>query len=311
VELSFVIPVYNGSATIASVVRRIHEAYSDLDFEVVLVNDGSLDDSEKTCVELVNSYPETVVFLHLARNFGEHNAVLAGLNHSRGEYLAVLDDDGQNPPEDVRRMYDAIKARNCDVIFGRYRLKHHSWFRNVGSKFNDRVANVLLKKPPDLYLSSFKVMNRFLANQIIQYKGSFPYIDGLILRVTRNVGQVDVEHRDRKDAGSNYTLTKLFFLWLNMFLNFSIVPLRFAAVLGFATSVTALLLMAGVVFDKLYINPGVTIGLPTIMLLIVFFAGVQLVILGTIGEYLGRMFLDYSRNPQFVIRYMVKKGSKP
>jgi glycosyltransferase involved in cell wall biosynthesis len=311
VDLSFVIPVYNGSATIASVVRRIHDVYTDLHFEIVLVNDGSMDDSEKTCLDLVRSYPETVIFLHLARNFGEHNAVLAGLNQSRGEYVAVLDDDGQNPPEDVRIMYDAIKARNCDVIFGRYRVKHHSWFRNIGSKFNDRVANVLLKKPPDLYLSSFKVMNRFIVDQIIQYKGSFPYIDGLILRATRNVGEVEVEHREREDNFSNYTLRKLFMLWLNMFLNFSIVPLRLAAVLGFGTSITSLLLMAEVVFDKLYINPGVTIGLPTVMLLIVFFAGVQLVILGTIGEYLGRMFLDYSQNPQFVIRYIARKGEQP
>lgn len=310
VELSFVIPVYNGAATIGDVVERIHESFRDLSLEVVLVDDGSADDSEQVCLGLAEGSPETVRFLHLARNFGEHNAVLAGLNHSRGAYVAILDDDGQNPPEEVRRMYAEIRSKGFDVVFGRYREKRHSWSRNAGSWFNDRMANFMLKKPPELYLSSFKVLSRFTVDQIIQYHGAFPYIDGLILRATRNLGQVEVEHREREGSVSNYTPRKLFFLWLNMFLNFSIAPLRVAVLLGVCTSVFSLLIMAGIVVDKLYINPGVTIGIPTVMVLIVFFAGVQLVILGAIGEYLGRLFLDYSKTPQFVVRYVAEKGGR-
>ncbi len=309
VDLSFVIPVFNGADTVGPLVGRIHELYRDLAFEVVLVNDGSTDDSERVCLELVESRPESVTYVHLARNFGEHNAVMAGLNRARGEFVAVLDDDGQNPPEEVRKLHETIVARELDVVYGRYRVKHHSWLRNLGSRFNDRIANWMLGKPRDLYLSSFKVMNRFVVDQIVRYSGAFPYIDGLILRVTRNVGQVDVEHRAGPDR-SNYTLGKLFFLWLNMFLNFSIVPLRAAVALGVLMSVTSMLLLVATVIDKLYINPGVTVGVPTVLVVVSLLAGVQLVILGTIGEYVGRLFLDHSKKPQFVERYVRGAGEE-
>lgn len=305
-ELSLVIPVYNGSTTIGDVVASIHRFYADLAFEIVLVNDGSQDDSEQVCKKLAESHPDTVIFIHLARNFGEHNAILAGLNYASGDYVAVLDDDGQNPPEEVSRMYEEARRGGHDVVYGRYEEKHHSYFRNLGSRFNDRVANLLLTKPPELYLSSFKVMNRFLVDEITRYKGAFPYIDGLILRTTQNIGQIRVEHRDRQDNVSNYTLTKLFLLWLNMSLNFSIAPLRLSALIGLMASGLSVVLMGLIVIDKLYINPELTIGLPTILVSIVFFAGVQLLILGMLGEYLGRLFLDHSNTPQYVARYVVK-----
>jgi len=309
VDLSFVIPVYNGSRTVGEVVRRIHELYADLRFEVVLVNDGSRDDSETVCRELAERHPDTVTFLHLARNFGEHSAVLAGLNHAAGAHVAILDDDGQNPPEEVRRLYDAIRAGGQDVVYGRYRAKRHGWLRNLGSRFNDRVANVMLGKPRELYLSSFKILNRFTVDEITRYTGAFPYIDGLILRTTRNLGQIDVEHLRRENAASGYSLGKLFRLWLNMFLNFSVTPLRVSALLGFFTSFVSIILFVLIIIDKLFINPDITHGLPTLLVIVVFFAGVQLVILGTIGEYLGRLYLDHSKSPQFVVRYV--KSRRP
>ena len=304
IELSFVIPVFNGAESVGGVVDRIHQLYGDLAFEVVLVNDGSADRSEQACAELVERYPMSVTFLHLAKNFGEHAAVLAGLNQARGDYVAVLDDDGQNPPDEVRRLYDEIRSSGYDVLYGRYRSKQHSLWRNLGSRFNDRVANWMLNKPPQLYLSSFKIMNRFIVDEVTGYKGAFPYIDGLILRSTANLGQLDVEHRSRDGSASGYTLRKLIRLWANMFLNFSIAPLRLSVLLGVGTSAISLLLLVAIVIDKLYINPGVTIGVPSILITVVFFAGVQLVILGTIGEYLGRLFLDHSKAPQFVVRYV-------
>lgn len=309
-ELSFVIPVYNGSASVGDVVGRIHELYGDLEFEIVLVNDGSEDDSEATCRDLAERHPDTVTFVHLSRNFGEHNAVLAGLNHARGAHVAVLDDDGQNPPEEIRRMYEELRRGGFDVVYGRYRTKEHGWYRNAGSRFNDWVATVMLKKPADLYLSSFKVMNRFIVDEIVRYRGAFPYIDGLILRATHNLSQVDVEHRARADSTSNYTPRKLFLLWLNMFLNFSIAPLRLSAVLGLGAAGLALVLMVLVVIDRLFINPNVAVGLPTVLITIVFFAGVQLVILGAIGEYLGRLFLDHSNSPQYVVRYVKRERKR-
>ena len=302
-ELSFVIPVFNGSRSVAGVVEKIYELYSDLCIEIVLVNDGSGDDSEKICRALHEKHPGNLTFVHLARNFGEHNAVLAGLHHATGNYVAVLDDDGQNPPEEIRRMYDAIRDEGFDVVYGRYRVKRHGFLRNVGSRFNDRMANVMLQKPADLYLSSFKVMNRFTVEEVKRYRGAFPYIDGLILRTTRNLGQVDVEHQERDDSSSNYTPRRLFLLWLNMFLNFSILPLRLSAAVGALASLSSLFLLAAIVIDKLYVNPEVAVGIPTVLLTVVFFSGVQLFILGAVGEYLGRLFLDHSGTPQFVVRY--------
>jgi undecaprenyl-phosphate 4-deoxy-4-formamido-L-arabinose transferase len=310
VELSFVIPVYNGSRTIGAVVEQIHRLYRDLRIEVVLVNDGSTDDSERVCTELLEDYPRTLVFLHLARNFGEHAAVLAGMSQTTGAHVAVLDDDGQNPPEEVRRLYEEIKSKGFDVVYGRYRTKQHGWLRNAGSRFNDRMATLMLRKPPELYLSSFKVLNRFTVDEILRYNGAFPYIDGLILRATANLGQLDVEHRERRDGGSNYTPRKLLRLWLNMFLNFSIAPLRFSALLGIFTALVSLVLLVAIVVDKLYVNPEVSRGLPTVLVVVTFFAGVQLVILGTIGEYLGRLFLDHSNSPQFVVRYVKHGGQR-
>ena len=303
VELSFVIPVYNGARSIGRVVRRIHELYGDLAIEVVLVNDGSQDDSEQACRALVREHPGTVVFLHLARNFGEHNAVLAGLGRSRGARVAVLDDDGQNPPEEVRRLYAEALRGGFDVVYGRYRVKHHSTFRNFGSWFNDRMANVMLGKPPELYLSSFKLMSRFVVTELVKYRGAFPYIDGLILRTTRNIGQIDVEHR-REETPSGYNMRRLFLLWLNMLLNFSIAPLRLSALVGLAMAAISALLMVAIVLDKLYVDPNLPLGIPTVLVLMVFFAGLQLLILGTIGEYLGRLFLDHSQSPQYVVRYV-------
>jgi undecaprenyl-phosphate 4-deoxy-4-formamido-L-arabinose transferase len=183
-------------------------------------------------------------------------------------------------------------------------------FRNLGSRFNDRVARVMLKKPRDLYLSSFKIMNQFLAGEVTRYRGPFPYIDGLILRTTRNIGQLDVEHREGPTGRPNYTLRKLFLLWLNMFLSFSILPLRLAALVGTASSLASLPLLAAIVIDKVYLNPDVAVGIPTVLVTIVFFAGVQLVILGTLGEYLGRLFLEHTKSPQFVVRYVLGPGGE-
>jgi len=197
-----------------------------------------------------------------------------------------------------------LKEHNFDVVYGRYRTKQHSWFRNLGSRFNDRMATIMLKKPKEIYFSSFKVINRFVRNEVVKYQGPFPYIDGLIYRTTSNIGQIDVEHHHREAGESGYTIKKLFKLWLNMFLGFSITPLRLSVILGFIISILSVLLLIGIVIDKLYINPDLTVGIPSVLAGITFFAGVQLVVLGTVGEYVGRIFLEQNGMPQFVVRYV-------
>ena len=309
-ELSLVIPVYNGSRTIGPLVEQTAKIFGSTSFEIVLVNDGSEDDSEKVCVKLAEKFPQNVTFVHLSRNFGEHSAVLAGFTQARGRYVAVLDDDSQNPPEEVVRMLDELKRKNYDVVYGHYIEKKHSWFRNLGSRFNDRIATLMLHKPKDLYLSSFKVMNRFLVNEIIKYRGPYPYTDGLIYRVTRNIGQIPVEHRASQSGQSRYTLRRLVRLWLNMFLNFSIQPLRISVYVGLLASCLSIVALVAILIDKLWITKNVTLGIPTVLGSIVFFAGVQLMILGLVGEYLGRLYLDHTGTPQYVVRY-VRRANPP
>jgi len=308
-ELSLVIPVYNGSRTIGSLVDHIIKIFASTSFEIVLVNDGSRDDSEKVCAQLAQKFPQLVTFVHLSRNFGEHSAVLAGFTQARGRYVAVLDDDGQNPPEEIVRMLDELKRKNYDVVYGHYIEKKHSWFRNLGSRFNDRIATLMLHKPKELYLSSFKVINRFLIDEIVKYRGPYPYTDGLIYRVTRNIGQIPVEHRASPGGSSRYTLRRLIRLWLNMFLNFSIKPLRLSIYVGLFTSCLSLVALIAIVIDRLWITPNVTLGIPTVLGTIVLLAGIQLMILGLVGEYLGRLYLDQTGTPQYVVRYTVRGGA--
>jgi glycosyltransferase involved in cell wall biosynthesis len=309
-ELSLVIPVYNGSRTIGALVEQITKIFGSTSFEIILVNDGSEDDSETVCAELVKKFPRNVTFVHLSRNFGEHSAVLAGFTHARGRYVAVLDDDGQNPPEEVVRMLDELKRKNYDVVYGHYIDKKHSWSRNAGSRFNDMIATLMLHKPRDLYLSSFKVMNRFMVNEITKYRGPYPYTDGLIYRVTRNIGQIPVEHRTSQSGPSRYTLRRLVRLWLNMFLNFSIKPLRISVYVGLLASCLSIVALIAILIDKLWITPNLTVGIPTVLGSVVFFSGIQLMILGLVGEYLGRLYLDQTGTPQYVVRYTMQAGSR-
>src|SRR5437763_4646609 len=308
-ELSLVIPVYNGSRTIGPLVEQTAKIFGSTSFEIVLVNDGSEDDSERVCVKLAEKFPQNVTFVHLSRNCGEHSAVLAGFTQARGRYVAVLDDDSQNPPEEVVRMLDELKRKNYDVVYGHYIEKKHSWFRNLGSRFNDRIATLMLHKPKDLYLSSFKVMNRFVVDEITRYRGPYPYTDGLIYRVTRNIGQIPVEHRASAGGSSSYTLRRLVRLWLNMFLNFSIKPLRISIYVGLLTSCLSIVALIAILIDRIWITPNVTLGNPTVLGTVVLLAGIQLMILGLVGEYLGRLYLDQTGTPQYVIRYVKRSNS--
>jgi glycosyltransferase involved in cell wall biosynthesis len=309
-ELSFVIPVYNGHETIGSLVESITTLFKGQRIEIVLINDGSEDESESVCAGLVEQFRGIVTLVQLSRNFGEHNAVLSGLCNSTGAYVAVLDDDGQNPPEEISRMLAELKRTDNDVVYGHYIIKQHSPFRNLGSRFNNWIATVMLGKPNDLYLSSFKVMNRFLVDEVTKYTGPFPYIDGLIYRSTRRISQIPVEHRSNPNGPSRYSLRSLVRLGLNVLLNFSIKPLRLAVYAGFLTSGLSALAMLLILIDKIWITPNVTVGVPTVLGAIVFLSGIQLLVLGLVGEYLGRLYLDQTGTPQYIVRYVRRRDSR-
>lgn len=299
--LSIVIPVYNGATSIERLTRELARLNVDGGVELVLVNDCSPDNSWEVIQRLVKERPMPIVAVDLARNFGEHNAVMAGYAASSGQYVINIDDDFQNPPSEVVKLLEYAQAHTgYDVVYTKYARKRHNFFRNLGSRFNDRVANFLLDKPKGLYLSSFRCVNRFLCDGIQEYTGPYPYIDGIILERTQRIGTLEVTHAPRQEGSSSYTLRKLVRLWLFMFVNFSVMPLRVASVVGILFSVAGFLLAMYVVYESVaHGNPP---GWASISAGILVFGGIQLLMLGLIGEYLGRLFMMQKGKPQYVVR---------
>lgn len=299
-KLSICIPVYNGAATISALVDACVSVLSEhYVLEFVLVNDYSRDDSDAVCKELAARHA-FVKYISLRRNFGEHNAVMCALNYASGDFAVVIDDDFQNPPSEIRALVEEAR-KGYDVVYSRYADKQHGALRNLGSRFNDRVANWLLEKPPGLYLSSFKVIAADMVRRLIRYQGPSPYIDGLILRETRNISSVLVAHAARREGQSNYTLAKLVSLWLNMFINFSVKPLRLFALFGMVVTLVSFVAAVAFIVQKL-MNPTLQVGWTSVMVSILFFSGVQIIFLGLIGEYVGKHYLHSNGTPQWVVK---------
>jgi undecaprenyl-phosphate 4-deoxy-4-formamido-L-arabinose transferase len=242
-----------------------------------------------------------VTLIEHARNYGEHNAVLTGWRHARGAHIVNLDDDGQNPPAEALRLWQEAKATGLDVVYGHYEEKRHEAWRNLGSWFTNRMTDWALDKPAGFYLSSFRCVSAFVARQVVGYAGPYPYIDGLILQVTQRIGSIAVRHEERKAGASTYTLGKLIRLWLSAWVNFSLLPLRIATVLGLVVAAAGMVAL-GTIAWLWYSGIGPEYGWGWTMSCILIFSGTQLVMLGLIGEYLGRMFIAVNQRPQSVVR---------
>ncbi len=307
--LSFVVPLYHSADTITSVVREIEALSVEGGHELILVNDGSRDRTAAVCRELLATARIPITFVNHARNFGEHNAVLTGYRHARGEFVVNLDDDGQNPPAEALRLWQHAKANGLDVVYGHYAEKRHSLWRNFGSWLTNRLTDWLLDKPRGFYLSSFRCVSGFVAGKVAEHQGPFPYIDGLILQITQEIGAVEVRHAERSAGQSGYNLRRLLRLWVSTFVNFSIMPLRLATLLGLIMAAAGLLGLA-VVFYLRLTQQGPDYGWGTLMGALLVFSGAQLVMLGLIGEYLGRMFLTVNNRPQSVVRSVESGGLK-
>jgi len=301
--LSIVIPVYNGAMSIAELVRALEELTIDGGHEIVLVNDGSPDDSLAICRELVERARVPITLVDLSRNYGEHNAVMAGLRLTRGAHVITMDDDLQNPPEEVARLLAFTQESGHQVIYTYYDEKQHAVWRNLGSRFTNWVAGFVLDKPKGFYLSSFRCMSAFVAREISRYDGPFPYVDGLILQVTQDIDRLLVRHLPRAVGRSNYTMRRLLRLWLNMFVNFSIMPLRLSALTGFALSLIGAVGGIIAVTEALFFDPPA--GWASLMAAVLLLSGVQLVILGIVGEYIGRLYLTANKKPQSVVKSVI------
>jgi len=299
--LSIVVPVYNGANSVGQLVEALEGLEVPGGLEVVLVVDGSPDDSLAVCRGLLATCKVPLTVVDLARNFGEHNAVMAGLHHVRGRHVITMDDDLQNPPSEVLKLLGHAQTTGADVTYTFYRSKEHATWRNWGSQFTNWVADLLLDKPKGLYLSSFRCMNRFLVRQILAYDGPFAYVDGLILQVTQRIERIEVMHLPRAEGRSNYTLRRLVRLWMNMFVNFSVMPLRISTLTGFSLAALGGIAAVLVVIEAAVMG-STPRGWGSIMAAVLLLSGVQLMILGIAGEYLGRLFLTANRKPQFIVR---------
>ena len=305
-KVSFVIPCYNSSKTIEKVIIEIQEtmqSISKYQYEIILVNDCSPDSTfeviEKLCEENSN-----ICGVNLAKNFGQHGALMAGFHQVTGDILVCLDDDGQTPANEVGKLLERIEAGD-DVVYASYAHKKHSVFRNLGSYANEKMAQFLLGKPKELYVSSYFAARRFVVNEMLKYENSYPYVIGLVLRTTKRISNVPVNHREREIGQSGYTLGKLLALWFNGFTAFSTKPLRIATVGGCVFAIFGFLYGIYTIIKK-FVNPAVPIGFSSLMSAIMFIGGVMMLMLGLIGEYIGRMYICMNNAPQFVVRDLIE-----
>ena len=308
-KISFVIPCYRSTATLPGVVAEIQEAMKNMEaytYEIVLVNDCSPDDTFETIRRLCGEN-EKITGISLAKNFGQHSALMAGFHHVTGDLVVCLDDDGQTPALEADKLIRGIE-QGADVVYARYQHKHHSGFRNFGSHVNELMTRIMLGKPKNLYVSSYFAARRFVVEEMIRYEYAYPYVIGLVLRSTKNIVNVDVNHRDRRAGESGYTLGKLLNLWFNGFTAFSVKPLRVATLTGVVCALCGFAYGIYTIIKKIFIQPpDLVIGFSALMSVIVFMGGMLMLMLGLVGEYMGRMYISMNNSPQFVIREIVGK----
>ena len=307
-SVSFVIPCYRSEQTITGVVEEIRETMGQLTgytFEIILVNDCSPDNTFGTIRQLCGKY-DNIIGVNLAKNFGQHSAIMAGLHYATGDVCVFLDDDGQTPANEVGKLLETIE-QGADVAMASYNHKMHSHFRNWGSRVNECMMHVMLHKPKELFVSSYFAVKRFVADSMLQYSNSYPYLPGLLLRATKNIVNVPVHHREREVGTSGYTLKKLLGLWFNGFTAFSVVPLRIATAAGVISAFVGFLYGIYTIIRKL-VDPNILLGFSSIMAAILFIGGMLMIMLGLVGEYIGRIYISLNNSPQYVVREAIGKG---
>jgi glycosyltransferase involved in cell wall biosynthesis len=305
--ISIIIPTYKGVKTLIQLVEELIKKFDNHKFEIIVVNDCSPDSTHEEMKTLIKKYPDKITYLKLSKNFGEHRAVMAGLRNSEGSLVIIMDDDYQNPPEEALKLAEYSLTTDQDVVFTKYKIKNDSFIRNLMSKVANYSAELIIKKPKGIYFSSFKSIKRNIVNEIINYKGPFPYIDGLILSVTNNLGSFEVKHDERKNGTSSYNLVKLAKHYGNLIINFSTIPIHLFSILGLIITIVSFLFIVGIIIEKI-LNPNVPLGYSTLMTVIIFFSGIQILFLGLIGEYVGKILKNVNKENQYNISFLKKKN---
>ena len=300
--VSFVIPCYRSEHTLENVVAEIHKTLKDMeqyDYEIILVNDCS-PDGTWAVIRRICQENNRIRGINFAKNFGQHAALMAGLRQSSGDYVVCLDDDGQTPADEVGKLLGKLEE-GYDAVYASYAHKQHSLFRNLGSKVNELMTRIMLEKPRQLYISSYFAVRRFVVEDMVRYENSYPYVIGLVLRATKNITNVEVSHRERQEGSSGYNLKKLLGLWFNGFPAVSVKPLRIATCIGCLSAAVGFLYGLYTIIKRM-VNPQVPMGFSSTMAAIVFFGGMIMIMLGLIGEYIGRIYISLNNSPQYVIR---------
>ncbi|OWV26260.1 glycosyltransferase [Fibrobacter sp. UWB1] len=301
-KLSFVIPCYRSENTIETVVQEIRETVATrpgTDYEIVLVNDCSPDGVWQVIKKLATA-DNHIKGICLAKNFGQHSALMAGYGQATGDYIISLDDDGQTPASESFKLLDKLEE-GYDVVYGYYKHSRQHLFRRFGTWVNKKMAEAIIGQPKTLRTTSFFIMRKFIVDEIVRYPHPFAYISGLVFRATKNLGNVEVQHRHRIDGTSGYTLAGLIGLWINGFTAFSVKPLRAATFIGVICALVGFLAGLYVVYQK-FLNPEIPVGYTSMLATLLFVGGMIMLLLGLIGEYVGRIYISINQSPQYVVR---------
>ena len=301
IEVSVVIPVYRSETSLPHLVERLFTVLEATghSHEIVFVEDGGNDGSWRILGELQARYPDRITAIQLMRNYGQHNALMCGFHHASGACVVTMDDDLQNPPEELPRLLEKLEADNLDLVYGLYTSKKHSLWRNAGSRLVNAFYRTVFNSP--ITVSSFRAIRRSLLETILPYDLNFTFVDGLLAWNTQRIGQVEVELVPRHAGRSGYNLRKLVLLALNLFTSFSLLPLQIVSGCGFLVSASGFLLAFYYLTHALLARIAVP-GYASIIIALLIIGGTQLLALGIMGEYLGRLHLNVNRKPQYRVR---------
>ena len=302
-DISIVIPVYNSEGNLIELARQVHDALAEISYELILVNDGSKDGSWRIIVQLCRQY-HNLIGVNLRKNSGQDNAIMAGLSYARGNYTVIMDDDIQHSPYDITKLYDECR-QGYDICYANFLKKNQALWKNIGSWFNGKIADLLIDKPKHIYLSPFQIIRKEVVDEVLKYKGPYPYVQGLLLQTTSNLTQITIAHHERYQGKSNFNFFRSMSVFFKLATSFSVYPLRIASLLGFLVASIGFGLALFYLFEYFFTDHAVE-GWLTLVLINLIVGGLILASIGLIGEYMGRMYLNLNSKPQYIVKETVK-----